>query len=163
MELTITRSGGSRPTIFFDLMQIEETGNPAVFLVTPVPGTKFFLTELTINWADVGTGGTAYAFNKIGAISELANGINFTAVIDNVTIFSSVTTKLSDLLSAGGFVSTVVDDGTNTMISITISIANPLSVILDSRREDFMSFTINDDLSGLLQMTIFAGGYQEQI
>ena len=75
LDIIISKGSGARPTIYFDSIQIEETGAPATFRVTPTPGKKLHMSKLIVTIADVGTGGTARAYNKMGALSTLSNGV----------------------------------------------------------------------------------------
>ncbi|QDP62954.1 MAG: hypothetical protein Unbinned5081contig1002_59 [Prokaryotic dsDNA virus sp.] len=163
MTITITRSGGARPTIYFDVMQIEETGSPATFTATANQGTRFKVRKILYQWVDAGTGGAAYAYNKIGAIPSLANGIVISSVQDGVTIFSSTLRQLSDFTFTGAIIDQVVDDGTNTMVTLGLSTFGDDGALLDSRRDDFFSITINDDLSGLIEFRALIQGDEEDI
>ena len=164
LDIRVTRSGGTRPTIYFDKLQIEETGAPLIYSIVPRASTKFHVTKLIIALADVGTGGTANAYNKIGALSALAVGIVINTIVDNRSLFSATVRQISDLLDTGGFVNNLIDDGTNTYMSLEIDLFETAPIILDSRREgDILTATINDNLSGLLKLTIFARGHEEVI
>jgi hypothetical protein len=161
MTITIARSGGTRPTIYFDVMQIEETGDPLTYTAEPDAGTKLHVSEIVLGWADVGTGGTAYAYNKIGAISKLSNGIVLNVTIDETVIFSASFQQLADFLLEGGVILNQVDDGTNTYITINIKVDKISPIVLDARENDKITITINDDISGLLEFKAEAIGGSE--
>jgi hypothetical protein len=163
MRIIINRTAGGKPTIYFDNIQIEETGDPLVFEVQAAAGEAFHITEIIVTIADTGTGGAAYAYNKIGAVTALANGVNFNAVVDDETLFGSTIRQNSDLLNAGGRVTNIIDDGVNTFYTISIDASSAAPVILDSRNDDYLNFVINDDLSGLDVFTAVALGFKETI
>jgi len=52
MSLRITRTGGARPTIAFDDIQFEASGDPAIFKATTPLGTSFHITEIRIRMED---------------------------------------------------------------------------------------------------------------
>jgi hypothetical protein len=161
LDITITKSSGQKPTIYFDTIQIEEVGNPLVYGLRANQGTRFRITEIVFTWVDVGTGGTAYAYNKLGAISRLANGLVFSATVGGKVIFSTTINQLSDLLRAGGLRENLVDDGTNTLVSVAIHLFESTPIVLDYIDDDEISVTVNDDISGLLEFTTFVRGHEE--
>lgn len=163
MTLTVLRSGGTKPTVYFDVMQIEETGNPATYVATALPGTTFKVRKIVYQWVDAGTGGAAYAYDKIGAVPTLANGINISSIQDGVTIFSSTLRQLSDFTFTGAIVDQVVDDGVNTMVTLGLNTFGDDGALLDSRQDDSFSITINDDLSGLIEFRALIQGDQEEL
>ncbi len=163
LTITIVRRSGPRPTIFFDVLQIENTGTPARFEVIPDKGTRLHVDRVLMQWIDVGTGGTAHAYNKIGALSALSNGIVLASRLLGRPEFGFPVRQLSDILSVGWSVKDLVDDGTNTLVKVQLFIDSEERLILDSRTGDNQSITINDDLSGLLKFTAITNGRVEQI
>jgi len=161
LDIIITRSGGTRPTIYFDDIQIEEFGEPLIYTLKPRAGTKLHVNTLEFSWADVGTGITAFAYNKIGAISTLANGIGVNLTDSDV---SGVVRNLGDFLSLTGRIVNKIDDGTNTFVTVAFDFkAQEVPIVLDSREARVITVTINDDLSGLLRFTCFSGCHEEDI
>lgn len=163
MRIVVNRSGGVKPIIYFDDMQIEEFGEPLEFIVTAAAGTLFNITDVIISIADTGTGGAAFAYNKIGALSSLPNGLNFNAISNGGSLFSSNIKQNSDLLVAAGTVSDLIDDGTNTFYTVTVKVSEISPVTLDSRQGDSISFVVNDDLTGLDLFNVVAAGSVEVI
>lgn len=171
MALTITRTGGTKPTIKFDDIQFEETGDPAVFKVTTPIGTRFHITEINLTLIDNITGITTVAgaaenatvpnlsYDKLLSISALSNGIIFSRVQKGKVLFSSTIKQLGDFLAEGSHITNHISDGTNTFINISIMFSEP--IILEGRSDEFLSFTINDDLSSLLQFTATTRGALE--
>lgn len=169
MTIIITRLAGTKPTIKFDDIQFEQTGNPAIFTASTPLGTIFKVTELRIAIADNITGITTVAgatetatvpnlsFDDfMGITSPLTNGIIFKRVAKGKTLFSVTIKQIGDFLSTGSNLINHISDGTNTFITLLIEFPEP--IVLDGSTEDALTFTINDDLSGLLQFTAAARG-----
>ncbi len=172
LSIVITRIGGSKPTIKFDDFQWEEIGVSEEFRTTTPLGTKFHITELRIGIADNETGIVTVAgatenhsminlsFDKILSISKLANGIIFKRVKGGKTLFSVTIRQLGDFLATGSDIVNVISDGTNTFVTLLVRF--PEAIVLDGTpTDDFLSFTINDNLSSLLQFTAAARGAVE--
>jgi len=163
MSLLITRTGGTKPTIKFDDIQFEQTGNPIVFTASTPRGTIFCVTELRIALADniastVANGtmeGLAYD-DFMGITSPLSNGVLFARTKKGEVVFNVSIKQLGDFLSTGSNLVNHISDGTNTFITLLIEFPEP--IVLDGDNLDKLTFTINDDLSGLLQFTAAARG-----
>ncbi len=171
MTLTITRAGGVKPTIKFDNIQWEETGDSLEYKAAPVRGERFHVTELRFGLADNETGIVTVAgatenhsmvnlsYDKILSVSALSNGIVFKRVENGVTLFSITIKQLGDFLSTGSDLINMISDGTNTFFTLLVSFPEPIVLVGDTG--DFLSLTINDDLSSLLQFTAAARGALE--
>lgn len=171
LRITITRTGGTKPTIKFDDLQIEgESGTtPITYKATTPFGTFFHITEIRISIADAFSGtitglasGTENAtmpglgYNKILGVAALTNGITFSRVQDGKTIFAVVLKQLGDFLGTGSNLISTISDATNTQIVLQVLFPEP--IILNGAEDSFLSFTINDDLSGLLEFSASARG-----
>ena len=156
-------AGGKSPKLYIDTMRIEETGTPIAFTITPPPDQLLNVDSIVLTIADTGTGGTAYAYDKIGAISTLPVGITFAISSAGEPRLTSTVRDIGSIINSGAVVSNVIDDGVNTFITIDIGGANNNPITLSAADSDSMSFTINDDLTGLLRMTAFATGSLEPI
>lgn len=154
---------GKAAKLYIDDLKVQETGVSAKYTITPSDGTILHMSKLVFSWADVGTAGTAHAYDKIGALSALTNGIVLQTQSRGETIFSATFNQLSDMLDAGAVIENLVDDGTNTFMTASINLFETEPVFLDSRDNDEFSVTINDDLSGLLHFITFARGREEVI
>ncbi len=169
--ITVSRIGGTKPTMTFDNIQLEQTGASAVFRVTTPTGTKFHITEIRIAIADnidgviTVAGATENAsmiglsYNQILGVSALTNGIIFSRVHDGVTQFSVLIKQLGDFLGTGSNLANAISDGTNTFIVLQIDFPEP--IVVNGTPDSFLSFTISDNLSGLLQLTAAARGAVE--
>lgn len=171
LSIVITRIGGTKPTIKFDDLQWEEIGAAEEFKATTPIGTKFHIAEIRISLADNETGIVTVAgatenhsmvnlgFNKLLSIAALTTGIIFKRVQGGKTLFSVTIRQLGDFLAAGNNID-VISDGTNTFVTLSLPFPEPI-VLVGSPEDDFLSFTINDNLSSLLQFTAAARGAVE--
>ena len=162
-RIVLVKAGGPRPTFAFDDIQIEAVGNPVIYKVEADSGTKLSISKLVFSIADTGTGGTAYAYDQIGAIAALTNGISINAISNGVNIFTANIKKLSDLLLSGGIIENHIDDGVDTYYSVGVNLFETTPVVLDSRDNDEMRIIISDNLSGLLEFRCFARCNEEKI
>jgi len=168
MNLVVTRTGGAKPTIDLDDIQFEKSGGSIVYKATTPKGTIYHIDEIRLAVADNVTGITTVAgatenatvpnlsFDTLLGVATLANGILFQRVQNTDVVFSVAINQLGDFLSAGADIVNHISDGTNTFITLLVEFQKP--VILNGSKDDFLSFTINDDLSSLLQFTAVARG-----
>jgi hypothetical protein len=171
MTITMTRLGGTKPTVKFDDIQFEQTGTPAVFKATTPPGTRYHINRLRFAMADAldafvtVAGATenatlpALSYNKLLGVSALSNGIVFQQVQNGKVNLSIALNQLSDFLATGFTIADAISDGTNTFISMELDFFEP--IVLRGGAGNFLSLTISDDLSGLLQFTATARGALE--
>ena len=175
IDIVVTRTGGSKPTFRFDEFQIETGGGasatPAIFKTTTPIGTRYHINQLRLILVDAFTGiitasTTTYptmpglAYNQLLGVSALSNGVIFQRVQDGKVNLSITLRQLSDFFDIGLDIINLVSDGTNTML--TLGILLPDAIILEGPLEDnFLSLTINDDLSGLLLFTAATRGALE--
>ena len=164
--ITISRSGGSRPTMTFDDLQLEQTGAPIVFKSVTPPKTLFHITEIRAQIADnvtgIVTGSTTtfptmpgLSYDSLLGVAALSTGIVVSRVQDGVVKDAFVIKQLGDFLTVGDIIN-AFSDGVNTFV--TISIRFPEPIIMNGNSNSFISVTINDDLTGLLQFTASVRG-----
>ena len=99
------------------------------------------------------------AYNALLGVSALSNGITFQRVQGGEANFSASLRQLSDFLTVGFSVTDAISDGTNTLIALEVGFSEP--IVLRGGPDNFLSLTINDDLSNLLQFTATARGALE--
>jgi hypothetical protein len=171
--ITVTRSGGSKPTFRLDALQIENTGGSLIYEAVPNSGTVFRPRSLELVIADnidsIVTGSsTTYptleglSYNAMLGVSNLSNGIVVNCVINNVTKLSSTLSNIGDFLLDGFTITDAMSDGTNTFIKL-VRFFEKNSVKLKSPTDDLMRFIVNDDLSGLLIFKATLHGEEEVI
>jgi len=171
MRITILRSGGIKPTVKFDDFQWESSGSTLLYKATTPAGTRFHITELRIAIADNITGITTVtgatetatvpnlAFDTLMGVSALTNGLVFSRVQKGKTLFAVSIKQLGDFLATGSNIVNHISDGTNSFITILVEFPEP--IVLEGGSDDFLAFSVSDDLSGLLQFTAAARGALE--
>ncbi len=167
MQMILSRSGGPKPTFRFDQLQWEASGDPVVFTATTSVGTRFYINEIRVSLADnitsIVTGSsTAYptmpglAYDAILGVTALGNGVVFTSIQGGEVSFSATLRQLGDFIGVGLDLVSAISDGTNTHIVLSIKFPDPIILVGDTK--DKLTFTISDDLSGLLQFIAIARG-----
>ena len=156
----------------FDDIQLEETGNPAVLKLQITNNERLLIDSIRFTFSDNITGITTVAgatenatmvnlpCNKILGLAKLTNGIVFQEVKDGIAQSSSTLTRLADFLEIGGDITNIIGDGTNAFVTVDIHFKNPIRVNGDIEN-NFLSLTINDDLSSLILFTANAKGAAE--
>ena len=167
-SIRISRSGGTKPTMTFDDIQMEKTGETLVYTSQPVLGERYHVNALRLTMVDADTnivtvaGATENAtlpglsYNKLLGVSALGNGIVFQRTQDNDVNLTATIKQLSDFTQLGFDILNAISDGTNTMLNLEVAFQRPF--VLDGLKGDKMTFTIADNLSGLLQFTAVARG-----
>lgn len=171
MTLFMVRLGGAKPTVKFDAIQWEEAGSTLEYTSQPAPLEKYHVDALRFTIVDADSnivtvaGATENAtlpglsYNKILAVTKLTNGIVFQRTQKDEINLSANIKQLADFLSLGFNITNAVSDGTNTMITLEVAFQRPF--ILDGATGDKMTFTVADDLSGLLELVATARGTLE--
>ncbi len=166
MTITIGRSGGAKPTIKFDDIQFEQTGESLEFrAVTPL-GTRLHLTEVRLRIEDAFDSTLAsnsmpeIPIDSFLGVAALTSGIVFRRVDKGVTLIQANIKNTGDFLSAGSELINVSGNATNTGYTLLIKFGFPV-VLLGDDGSNFLSFTISDDLSGLTRFVALARGGRE--
>lgn len=170
VTITILRSGGTRPVIKFDDLQINEVGNPLVFSVQLDTDEFICVRELVISIASTNTGITTVSgatenatvpnlsYNKFMSLDELTNGLLFIRTRKGKVSFAISLRSIGDFMGGGATITNHISDGVNTFITLRIVYEEPL--VLDGSVGDSLNFIVGDDLSGLLKLTAIARGAQ---
>ena len=170
VTITILRSGGTRPNIKFDNLQINEIGDPAVFSVAVNVDEFLCITELVISIASTNTGITTVSgatenatvpnlsYNKFMSLDELVNGLLFIRTRKGKVGFAISLRSIGDFMGGGAVITNHISDGVNSFITLKITYTEPL--VLDGSVGDSLNFVVADDLSGLLKLTAIARGAQ---
>ncbi len=176
IDMTLIRTGGARPTFRFDVWQIENTGTPAIFKATTPLGTRFHITEIRIRIEDAfdstlivneSTNTAApkptmpnLPIDQLLGVSALSNGIVFNRVEKGKTLFAVNLKDLGDFLATGSDLVNVTGNATNTGFTLLVKFPEPI-ILEGGESKNFLSFTINDNLSGLTRFTAAARGALE--
>ncbi len=164
LRMELVGSAGKAPKLYLDDIQFEETGTPVEFTLEPSIGTWLHVQNLTISVADAYdstvANGTMPGIPYDALLgTTLASGIGYTRTQDGETLFSATITQFIALAQFPGFSTQSGSDGTNTWMSINVPINEPF--LLKPEQGDKLSFTINDDMSGLLWFRVTAGCKEE--
>ena len=152
------------PTFYIDTLQIEETGGSIVFKASAPKQRPYHVHEFIISFADAlagtVTGGTmpGLAYDQILA-ETLTNGILITRRDNGTTTFARPFLSLGDFLGIG-FEMQTMSDGTNTFVTLSIKFREPL-IIYGSKEENYMSISVQDNLTGLLKFSAILRGASE--
>jgi len=157
-------SAGKRPKLYFDDIQVEQTGTPLEYVLEPETGSWLYVENLTVTIVDVYdssvANGTTQGLPYNTLLGEtLSVGISYKREHAGEVLFNTLVTSLIDFMQ---FPATSVQsgsDGTNTWMTVNVPFNSPL--ILKPESADKLSFTINDDLTGLLFFRATAGGKKE--
>lgn len=172
MSIFVGRTTGPKPAFKLDDIQWEETGDVLEYLLAPTPTEVQRVSELIFSFVDNVTsivtvaGATenstipGLSYNTLLGVSALTIGIGYRRVKDNKTSVSLIFKQLGDFLEAGASITNAISDGTNTLVSISVPFPDP--VIMHGSHGDSLSITINDDLSTLISMKVFARGALEE-
>jgi len=155
---------GKAPKMYFDDIQLEESNGSGIeFKVLGSTSEVFHVYELNFSMADnitaVVTNGTmqGLSYNQILGVSALSNGINIRRVSNDDVLFSANIKQLSDFFNAGMTIENSISDGTNSLINLRIKFVDPI-ILTGIPSENFLSLTVNDNLTGLLLFNTFARG-----
>lgn len=159
---------GTAPLWYIDDWQIEQTGEPVVYQVVPIPDSIFELTNLRVIFADTTpttlSDGTMPLLDYELFLSEPAKsiGIIFRIISSGEIVFQSQSRQLSDLLSFGS-INNLFSTGTKTYIDIDIDFNEITTLRLDSRTFDRMEIILAEDWRGLDLFRVIASVQVEQI
>jgi hypothetical protein len=162
---------GDVPNLYIDDVQLEEPGvgalGPTEYIVVPERESWLHIQALNITMVDALsttlTDGTMpnLSYNKFLGVTELTSGLHYRRFELNEIKDSLIFRNLRDMLQLGG--TTVTDsfcDGTNTIIKIRIPFLEPLIVKDDDL--GYLSFVVQDDLSGLIDLKISCEAIKEK-
>jgi hypothetical protein len=153
-------------TFYVDYIRVQETGGGITFKIEPVEGTWLHVSRVRWTMVDAMAGtlasGTmpALAYNKLLNVTQLPTGINGAVTINGSIVYTTIVRNLIDILTK--HIASIVDygsDGTNTWIVVDINPDPP--IILKAEFNDSISYTLTDDLTGLIMFKISASGKEE--
>jgi len=152
---------GKSPKYYIDDIQFEETGEPVEYYLKAEKGTWLHVEEFTISVADAYTGtvsdGTMPSIPYDKFLGEsLVAGITYKREQDGKTKFSqTILNTIGFLQLAGVNLAGSGSDGTNSWMVLRVRHIEP--IVLKPENDDKLSFSIAEDLSGLLHFRISAG------
>lgn len=159
-DIIVSRIGGTKPTFRVDLFQIEELGGSVRYQVKPDARTIFYIEEIRFTFIDNVTGNAALDYLKILGVT-LTNGLVITRISKDGPIIGRNISSVADFYSFGFDRELLQDDGTNTILTLSVKFTTPLA--LNALFDETINIDINDNLSGLLVASAIARGSSESI
>lgn len=157
----------TRETAFYlDYIRIQETGGPIPYSIQPTIGTWLYIKK--IRWAFVDAYSSALVnnsmplipYNSFLGVSKLANGISAARKSNGEIQYTAIFQQMLDLMtSATANIVNYGSDGTNTWVILESELATP--IILKSEYQDSLTYSVNDDMTGLLEFKMSAACYEE--
>lgn len=166
---TIDIGGGKPPNYYLDAMSLTSAagGSPQTFKLEPrlneliyVKGIEFvfvfpFDPVATVAGATENFAANYLSYNTFLHLAALGNGLRISRIQNEKTLFSSVTKNNFDLFNATNRqIDLFVSDNTNTIMKISSEFTG--LVELDATSNDRYEFTVQDDLSSLLEFRVRA-------
>lgn len=158
---------GKAPVFFIDDIQIEETGAPIVYTLTPRENAWTYIDTITYVLVDAYDGRLAdstmpnLSYDKFLGLSALSGGITWAEHLSGEVESSFTSFTLMDALELpNAKLKDSGTDGTNTWITIEFKFSYP--ILLKAENRDFLTVTINDDMTGLLRFRSYSSGWYEE-
>lgn len=156
---------GQAPSFYLDVLRLQDAGDGYEYLIEPDIGTDLLVSKISVQFEDVYVNaGQQGSFGKSGflGVSTLANGILLGATANGAPIAgrSALVNDLRDWMQfpqVGSVFSG--SDGTNTWVNFILDFNGDGGVPLRSSMREGLTFRISDDLSGLVDMKVWASGY----
>ena len=166
IRFKVLANGGTPPNFYLDDLALEEiAGDPAIFSVEPEYGTWWHVQGMGIAFAAPYNATLADAtmpnipYKGILGVS-LTSGITYQRTRDGEIQFAFIVNDLIDILNQyNTAISSYGHDGTDTFIKLDLHFREPFT--LKSEYEDYISFNIVDDLSGLSYFRVVADVKEE--
>jgi len=165
-RMKVEGEAGRNFELFIDDMQIEETGAPVIYTVKPDRGTWLHIDKLMVFYADAYTGVVAdgtmpsIPYDSILGMGALRSGIVYQRIQNGEVQNSFPIRQHGDLMNLSkAEVTGCGSDGTNSWVSVSVDFS--AGIILKYETRDELRITISEDLSGLLDFKLSAGGFEE--
>jgi len=160
---TTIRNSGPVAGYFLDTLQFERLGAGStlqVYRASPPAGGKYYPDTITItiiyptsgSGVAATTGMPVVSYDKFGHLPKLTAGLLFQVQSDGEQVINFPVRCHEDLILSSFTTNIAHADDNNTVISWVFKVDPPN--LLDSAKNDFMSFTVSDDLSQLTSLKI---------
>lgn len=149
---------------FFDYLEIQEGGtvDPTIYTIEPDKGTWLHVHSFMWSIADEldttleNNSMPNLSYNKILGVSELATGISYQRIQNEVIQSSANIKSLTDILQwPGTEIKSLMRDETNAYLTIETVFTEP--IVLKSEHNDQLRLVINDSTAGLLLLRATCG------
>ena len=161
--LQIDTGAGVAPTYNLDNIAFEEAAGFLDYIYAPNNNEKFTIKSFAHTIIDAYTGTLSnnsmpnLSYNKLLGVPKLENGILTIVQSEGELLPSAALTNLKDFMVFPPVSVDVFGDGTDTVLKIT----SDFEFILDGRKNDFFSYRVQDDLSGLISFNTWFFGTLE--
>lgn len=165
IRMSINAAAGQTPDFYIDDFDVQESTTSVSYTLEPEQGRILYLNELRFNFVDAYDASLLnnsmynLSYNQILGQAKLNAGIQLQRFKQGEIQFSAIFTCLNDFLRVGIGIDQAISDGTNTSIVLKRIFTEFFE--LDSRQEDKLVITINDNLSGLISFSVFGLGKEE--
>lgn len=159
-RIEFIQQNNTSPRIYLDDIDLQESGPPVDFLIEPDSDKLLSVSALHFTFIDAYAGTllnnstSNLSYDQILGLPSLSAGVKLARVIDGEVIFSTTFKNLGELLRISGQIQDFASDGTNSILTVRITFNSPIE--LRSSDNDYISVTINDDLTGLTSFNVFA-------
>ena len=148
---TIDTGGQPAPDYYLDdlLWTGVSAADPVTYYIRNLTGRNTLMSGMSLFMADVVTEAAALAYNTFLAVPALTNGFQLTRQTRGEIATSISLKQLSDVIQTyGEFRIDTGGDATNRWLKIEFTFDPPVRL----NEDDFMSMTVQDDVSGLLML-----------
>lgn len=159
----VDSGAGNPPSVFFDIMQIEESGSPITFTLDAPPlNSGLQIRVVKLGYIAEGPANSITSIDNLPPekfLSEnpLANGIVSSATLNN-TLFEGIVLRNNfDFISQGSFLFTHVSTNiaqSTVMVRLEVTLVDGL--ILKSSTGDKVEQVVNDDLTAFTKFRAFS-------
>ena len=146
---------GKAGLFYIDDFQIEETGGGIPYTVQASAGKNFLIEAVRLTMVNDITGTATRQYDNFFGVS-LPNGINIERTSDGVQVIGRSLSTIYDFYALGYDKVLLEEGATQSILAIQIEFQEP--VLLRSSENDLLTLRINDDLSGMLEMSATAIG-----
>lgn len=159
-SITMTRTGGAKPTVYFDNIEFYESGG-VPFTIQARRGGNFFIEGLQFQFIDNITGSTAKTYNRILNV-DVGDGITINRTSRGGTVQGRPISSIADFIKFGAPIAdaSFLDDGTNTTLSFFLPFVGA-PILLEGDFDDTITVLVAGDFSTLLQCNCYARGYSQ--
>jgi len=163
-RLVIDAKQSQSPTFYIDNLQLEESGGAIAFDMAGPPGETFHIEAIELTLTDaldisVASGTVpGLSHDKLLALTSLPVGILGSTTIHLETYNAFNISNVGDLFSEGFHIKSIICDGTNTSVTFRYELGGHHIPLPEANGSRF-TFTVRDDLTGLISATARAHGY----
>lgn len=160
--------GAGQPINFYlDILRVQDVGEGVEFVIEPDPGTTLVVTRITVQVEDAYVNANQEgAFGKSGFLGEssLTNGIVLGRTANGAPV-PGVSFVIHDLRDWMQFPQTTdvtsSSDGTNTWVTFSTNFDVNGGIPLRASKREGITHRVQDDLTGLVDLKVWASGYVE--